>query len=608
MKKDSSIKTFFKTFSYIKKNHISYLYLFYFLSAVFGGLAPVLSAFLTKIVIDMISQSTSEKTLIIKVIFLLVLIVLSYSISIILNNVLNAYVLKLRTKEFQRHTELFRSTEFENLENSHFIDRINVASRALNSDAVGFGGIFYHANFLFQQLVSIILFTVLLCIYSPFVAIVSFASSLISSFGNILYSKYNHKKEEELSHADYKVSYYNYKLSDFKYGKDIRVFSLKDYLLKKYQKCSLNYINIIRDLKNHEFKYALIGVFSILFQDLISFSLIIYAYFNSKLSLSTLSLCLTILVLFTQTMRGFIDRTGTILNDIKITGTYFDIMEKEENDKKEYNGNLEALGKDVPLEIVFNHVWFKYPSSNEYVIKDLSFKISAKEKLAIVGINGAGKSTIVKLISGLYYPNEGEILINNIPSTSFKKEEYYKMFSTVFQDYEVYSCSLIENVCGRNKNKDEIEKAKECLDLMGLKDKIEQLPNKYDSIASKIIDKDGIDLSGGQKQKIAIARALYKKANVVILDEPTAALDPLSELQIYQSFDKLSKDKTSIYISHRLSSTVFCDHIALFTKDGLIEYGTHKELMDKKGEYYKMFEMQGKYYKEKEGEKEYEEK
>lgn len=228
----------------------------------------------------------------------------------------------------------------------------------------------------------------------------------------------------------------------------------------------------------------------------------------------------------------------------------------------------------------------------------MNLVINAKEKIAIVGTNGAGKSTIVKLICGLFYPTKGEILINGIPTTSFDQDSYYDMFSTVFQDHSVYACSVLDNIIGNDSSEDAAIRAKQCIETIGLKDVIEKLPQKYDTVLNKTIDEKGVNLSGGQKQKIAIARALYKNGNVVILDETTSALDALAEADIYQSFDGLIKDKTAIYISHRLSSTKFCDHIAFFNENGLKEYGTHEELMTKKGEYYKMFVIQGRYYQE----------
>ena len=257
-------------------------------------------------------------------------------------------------------------------------------------------------------------------------------------------------------------------------------------------------------------------------------------------------------------------------------------------------GEIDELPKE--MEIRFDHVWFKYPGTENYIYKDFSFTIQKGERLAIVGVNGAGKTTLVKLMCGLYAPTKGHIYINDIDLQEYKKETLYQMFGTVFQDFAVLAFPVKENVAA-SKEVDEA-RVKEVLESVGLGKKIENLPKGIDTMMLKIVDEEGTDLSGGERQKLAIARALYKDAPMVIMDEPTAALDALAEAEIYESFSNLVEGKTAVYISHRLASTKFCDKIALFDGDGVKEYGTHEELMEKKGTYYDMFVVQGKYYQE----------
>ena len=280
--------------------------------------------------------------------------------------------------------------------------------------------------------------------------------------------------------------------------------------------------------------------------------------------------------------------------DTRYSNDYFNFL--DDNSFYTQQGNRAALEDN--LEIEFKNVSFHYPATDKYIFKNLNFKIHRGEKLAIVGTNGAGKTTIVKMICGLFYPTEGNIYVNGIDIKEFSQEEYQKMFGVVFQDYQIYAASVIENIVGTDNDLRSINKAKKCIEKVGLKEKIESLPNSYDTQLLKVVDNTGVELSGGQSQKIAIARALYKDSNMVLLDEPTAALDALAEAEIYQNFNELVKGKTAVYISHRLSSTKFCDHIAMFTQEGLKEYGTHEELMKLKGEYYNMFITQGKYYQE----------
>ena len=260
--------------------------------------------------------------------------------------------------------------------------------------------------------------------------------------------------------------------------------------------------------------------------------------------------------------------------------------------------STEASGTpNTTLEIVFDHVSFRYPHTEKNIFTDLNFTIHAGESLAIVGINGAGKSTLVKLITGMFQPTEGHIYINGVDITQMKKTELYDLYSAVFQDVNVLAFSIRENVgCASDGVED--EKVRLALEKVGLGQKVDGFEHGLDQMLLKVIDENGTDFSGGERQKLSIARGLYKDAPMVIMDEPTAALDALAEAEIYENFSSLVEGKTALYISHRLASTRFCDKIALFDADGLTEYGTHDELMEKKGKYYDMFVVQGKYYQE----------
>ena len=256
---------------------------------------------------------------------------------------------------------------------------------------------------------------------------------------------------------------------------------------------------------------------------------------------------------------------------------------------------------DVPdqVEIRFDHVTFRYPNTDKDIFKDFSFTIKKGERLAIVGVNGAGKTTLVKLMCGLYHPTEGHIYINDVDIREYDKNTLYNIYGTVFQDFSILAFNVKENVAATSENIDE-DRVKLALESVGLGKKLEDLPKGLDTMMLKVVDEEGTDFSGGERQKLAIARALYKDAPMVIMDEPTAALDALAEADIYQNFSQLVEGKTAVYISHRLASTKFCDKIALFDGEGLREYGTHDELMEMKGMYYDMFVVQGKYYQEEE--------
>ena len=253
---------------------------------------------------------------------------------------------------------------------------------------------------------------------------------------------------------------------------------------------------------------------------------------------------------------------------------------------------------DNIYDIEFHNVSFKYPGSENYAIKNLSFKFKVGEKVAVVGMNGSGKTTMIKLLCRLYDPTEGYITLNGIDITKYDYEDYMALFGVVFQDFRLFSFSLGENVaCTQDYDENMVLI---CLDIAGMKDRVSSLPDGVKSVIYKDFDENGIEISGGEAQKIAIARALYKDAPFVILDEPTASLDPIAEYEIYSRFNDMVENKTAVYISHRLSSCRFCDKIAVFHEGEMIQFGSHEDLLkDENGKYYELWNAQAQYYQEK---------
>ena len=258
-------------------------------------------------------------------------------------------------------------------------------------------------------------------------------------------------------------------------------------------------------------------------------------------------------------------------------------------------------GAPIPTgtcQIRFDHVSFCYPNAEQDTIRDLSFTIQKGEKVAIVGNNGAGKTTLVKLLCGLYAPTKGSIAVDGSDIRNYNIDEYYALYSVVFQDIYLMPTTIAKNIALVEEGQIDQEKLHQALELSGLGKKVEELPEKENTLLLKGVQEKGVDLSGGEKQKLALARAIYKNGEIVVLDEPTAALDPIAESEIYQKYNQLISGRTSIYISHRLSSTRFCDYI-LFLEDGkIVEKGSHDQLMSLGGKYAAMFQVQSQYYKE----------
>ncbi len=261
-----------------------------------------------------------------------------------------------------------------------------------------------------------------------------------------------------------------------------------------------------------------------------------------------------------------------------------------------YQGSLTVEKRDDnEYEVEFRDVSFKYPNTDTYVLKHVNLKLKVGEKLAVVGMNGSGKTTFIKLMCRLYDPTEGEILLNGVNIQKYDYDEYTSMFSVVFQDFRLFSFSLGQNVSASAAY--DSEKVRACLQKAGFGKRLETMPNDLETFLYKDFDTEGVEISGGEAQKLALARALYKDAPFIILDEPTAALDPLSEYEVYSKFNEIAGDKTAIYISHRLASCRFCDQIAVFHAGEIVQKGTHEELLaDSQGKYFELWNAQAQYY------------
>jgi ATP-binding cassette subfamily B protein len=267
-----------------------------------------------------------------------------------------------------------------------------------------------------------------------------------------------------------------------------------------------------------------------------------------------------------------------------------------EIENKMYYGSLPVEKRaDNEYEIEFHNVSFKYPGSDSYALKNLCLKLNIGQRLAVVGMNGSGKTTMIKLLCRLYDPTEGEITLNGIDIRKYRYHEYMKVFSVVFQDFKLFSFSLGQNTAASVDV--ETDRAMDSLYKAGFADRFSTMPKGLDTPLYKDFEEEGVEISGGEAQKIALARALYKNAPFIVLDEPTAALDPIAEFDIYSKFNEIVGGKTAIYISHRLSSCRFCDDIAVFHEGELIQRGNHDALLDdKNGKYFELWNAQAQYY------------
>jgi len=282
---------------------------------------------------------------------------------------------------------------------------------------------------------------------------------------------------------------------------------------------------------------------------------------------------------------------GQLRNNNAFMDNWFEFLDIP---NKMHKGSMKVDNSSVH-EIEFRNVSFKYPGTEEYVLKNISLKFDMGKRLAIVGENGSGKTTLIKLLCRLYDPTEGTILLNGVDITEYDNDEYMKIFSVVFQDFELLPFTLGQNVATCVDY--DAERAKSSLVDVGFDERLETMSKGLDTYLYKEFEDDGVEISGGEAQKIALARAIYRDSPFLILDEPTAALDPVAEYEIYSSMNEIAGDKTAVFISHRLSSCRFCDNIAVFHEGELVQRGSHNNLLDdEKGKYHELWNAQAQYY------------
>lgn len=483
--------------------------------------------------------------------------------------------------------------DYPYMESATFLEKYNKALESTSNNSEGIEGI-YHKLFELPQLGTIVLVLAFFIGFkNPIILLAILVNIGVTTLISVYVQKYEYKRKEALAKKERRVYYYGKVSKDFMYGKDVRVYSLKDRIDDNFRLEIKGYIDVFKVIKNREYALGFITLATLFLSDLATYGVLTYLTFKG-MSISDYSMYVIAASTLSLQMTTLSENITFIMREYLYVRDFYEFMDA---DLGEHGGDLKAIPKEESMAIEFKKVTFAYPGTDKYILKDFSLTIPKGQKLAIVGINGAGKTTFVKLLTGLFKVNEGEILINGININEYKKIELYKMFGAVFQEVNILALTIAQNIACTLENID-YKKLDKVLKQVGLYEKVYELKDNVNTTMLKIIDENGVVFSGGESQKLAIARALYKGGNCVIMDEPTAALDALAEAEIYNKFDLLTEGKTAIYISHRLASTKFCDAIALLDETGLREYGTHEELMENKGSYYDMFVTQGKYYQE----------
>lgn len=404
---------------------------------------------------------------------------------------------------------------------------------------------------------------------------------------------FQHRSEAE-SYIE-KLSYLRSKSESAELAKDIRIFGLAPWLLDVYLSVLKLYEGFLRRREKQKLIGNLLDVLFSVLRNGLAYYYLIRMTLRENLPASAFLLYFTALSGFTGWITGVLNECAALYKESLDLNRIREFLEVPEPFR--FAGGVPIPNLSGGGELRLEHVSFRYPNAEADTIHDLSLTVSPCEKLAIVGLNGAGKTTLMKLICGLLDPTSGCVKLNGVDVRELNRRDYYRQFASVFQDFSVLDCSVAENVAQQIEDIDR-ERVRRCLELSGLSEKIAELPNGIDAKLGRDVWEDGVLLSGGQIQRLMLARALYRDAPMLLLDEPTAALDPLAEQDIYQKYHEMTCGKTALFVSHRLASTRFCDRILLLANGGIAEEGTHDALLERKGKYAKLFEVQSRYYQE----------
>lgn len=550
-----------------------------------------------KIVLDAIQKPAGIKEFTLTIIVITIILAAMYLLELYARNTsehcANTFVLTHMQRIWLNKTA---DMDYEAFTSETGKQRAEKARKALeDGNRGGLGTFFPRFVALLMNMAGFISYSAVIMKLHPLIVFILIFFYAITLGGTLYVEKVKQAAKDDIAKAGRKLNYIAYRTRGLDIGKDIRIYSMAGWLRTMALGAKEDNVRIQKRIADRKFILNLINLVMVFIRDGGAYVYLICMVLGGHITIGDFVLyfaAITGLGEWFSKLAGGIGEMAEANNYVNDFRSFMDIPD-----------HLSREGKALPpaphdaVSIRLERISYAYDPAKGNVLEDIDLYIKAGEKLAIVGSNGAGKTTLIKIICGLIRAKEGRVLINGTDIERFARDDYYAMFSAVFQDSGVLPVSIADNIALNVGEKKDYNRIEECIALAGLSEKIKSLPAGLETKLVRYISEDGMELSGGETQKLLLARALYKNAPVIILDEPTAALDPIAENQIYQSYNELIHGRTAIFISHRLSSTRFCDRIILLSDKGIAEAGTHDELMALNGKYAEMFRVQSQYYK-----------
>ena len=484
------------------------------------------------------------------------------------------------------------TTSYPNMEDKVIGEKRDKAADATMRHAREF---WWNISSLLTNILGFCVYLFMVSSLKPLLLVVIIATTIIGYFANIYFNEWYFRHREEQARYTRQMGYSNRVAAEMNWAKDIRLFGMQGWLNDIYNRTLAVYDAFIMRGQSVCLLANVVDAVMTVLRNGIAYAYLITLTIRGGLSASEFLLYFSAVTGFTAWITGILKSVTELRKNSNELSTMREFLEVPEVFRFEDGVPLKVSDLEK-CEIELKDVSFRYPNADEDTLSHINLTIHPRECLAIVGLNGAGKTTLVKLICGFYDPTEGQVLLNGQDIRQYNRHDYYMLFSAVFQEFQLLPSTVADNVT-QDVVADE-ERVKECLAKAGLLEKIEGLPKGIYNHVSKEVYDDGIDFSGGELQRLMLARALYKESKMLVLDEPTAALDAIAEHEMYLKYKEMTEGISSVYISHRLASTRFCDRIILLADGGIAEEGTHDSLLAANGRYAELFQVQSKYYQE----------